>query len=58
MDKEPRQVRTDELRTHLRELLNAVERDGKHITILRYDIPVAVLVPVEWHREKSVEGEA
>jgi prevent-host-death family protein len=51
MDKEPRQVRSDEARTRFRALLNAVEHDGEHITILRYDEPAAVLVPVEWHRE-------
>lgn len=46
-----RQVRSDEARRNLRELLNAVEHDGEHVTILRYDTPAAVLVPVEWYRD-------
>lgn len=50
MNEEPRQVRSDEARKRFRELLNAVEHDGEHITILRYDTPAAVLVPAEWHR--------
>lgn len=43
-------MRSDEARSHLRDLLDAAEH-GEHITILRYDKPAAVLVPVEWHRE-------
>jgi len=46
-----RPVRADEVRHRWRDLLDAAEH-GEHITILRYDRPVAVLVPVEWHREK------
>ena len=46
-----RQVRSDEARRNLRELLNAVEHDGEHVTILRYDTPAAVIVPVEWHEQ-------
>jgi len=51
MNEEPQQVRSEEARKRLRDLLNAVERNGEHITILRYDTPAAVLVPVEWHRK-------
>jgi prevent-host-death family protein len=46
---EDRQVHSDEARRNLRELLNAVEHDGEHVTILRYDTPAAVMVPVEWY---------
>jgi prevent-host-death family protein len=49
MNEEPRKVRSDEARTRFRDLLDAAER-GEHVVILRYDKPVAVLVPVEWHR--------
>ena len=48
---EGRQVHSDEARRRLRDLLNAVEHDGEHVTILRYDTPAAVLVPVEWHKQ-------
>ena len=48
-----KQVRSDDVRRKLRGLLNAIERDGEHVEVLRYDTPVAVLVPVEWH-EKAV----
>lgn len=44
-----RTVHSDDARRRLRELLNAVEHDGEHVTILRYDTPAAVMVPVEWH---------
>lgn len=46
-----RKVHSDEARRKLRDLLDAVEHDGEHVTILRYDTPVAVMVPVEWHRQ-------
>ena len=49
MDPEGRQVRSDEARRELRGLLNAVEHDGEHVTILRYDTPAAVMVPVDWY---------
>lgn len=42
-----RTVQSDDARRKLRELLNAVEHDGEHITILRYDTPAAVMVPVD-----------
>lgn len=48
---EEKQVRSDELRTGLRAILNEVEHQGEHVTILRYDIPAAVMVPVEWYQQ-------
>ena len=48
---EDRQVRSDELRTGLRAILNEVEHQGEHITILRYDTPAAVMVPVDWYEK-------
>jgi len=47
---EDRRMHSDEARRNFRELLNAVEHGGAHVTILRYDTPTAVIVPVEWHR--------
>jgi len=46
-----RQVRSDEARRNLRDLLNDVEHHDVHVTILRYDKPAAVLVPVGWYEE-------
>lgn len=46
-----RQVHSDEVRRGLRDLLNAVEHDGEHVTILRYDTPAAVMVPVDWYKQ-------
>jgi prevent-host-death family protein len=34
-----------------RELLDAVEHKGEHVTVLRYDRPAAVVVPVEWYEQ-------
>ena len=51
MDDEERQIHSDEARRNFRDLLNSVEHDGEHITILRYDTPAAVIVPVEWHEQ-------
>jgi len=45
-----KQVRSDEARRNFRDLLNSVEHRGEHITILRYDLPAAVVVPVDWYR--------
>lgn len=59
MDTTPqREVRSDELRRNLRPLLNAVEREHAHVTIKRYDEPVAVLVPVSWYETASARMEA
>ncbi len=48
---EHRQFKSDEARRNLRDLLNAVEHDGEHITILRYNRPSVVLVPVDWYTQ-------
>lgn len=45
------QVRSEEIRRRLRPLLNAVEVVGEHVTILRYDKPTAVLVPIAWYEQ-------
>jgi antitoxin (DNA-binding transcriptional repressor) of toxin-antitoxin stability system len=50
------QVSSDEARRSWRELLNAVEHNGEQITVLRYDIPAAVVVPVEWYRNALAVG--
>jgi prevent-host-death family protein len=49
---ESRQVRSDEARTHFRDLLDAAEQ-GEHITILRYEKPVAIVVPVAWYEQAT-----
>lgn len=43
-----KQVRSDEARRNLRDLLDEVAHHDAHITILRYDKPAAVLVSPEW----------
>ena len=48
-----RRVHSDEARRSLRELLNEIERDGAHITILRYQTPATVMVPVDWYRNAN-----
>jgi prevent-host-death family protein len=50
-------VRSDEARRNLRELLDQVARDY-HITILRYDKPVAVMVPVDWYEDAEAAWSA
>lgn len=51
-------VRSDEARRSLRDLLNDVEHQGEHVTILRYQTPAAVIVPVEWYEQaRSAIGE-
>ena len=49
-DETSREVRSEELRRNLRQLLNSVEREDVHVTIKRYDEPVAVIVPIDWYR--------
>ena len=44
-------VRSDELRRNLRTLLDSVEHSGAHVTVLRYDKPAAVIVPVGWYEQ-------
>ena len=46
-----KQVRSDEARRTLRDLLDEVEHHDVHVTILRYDKPAAVLVSPEWYEQ-------
>ena len=46
-----RWVRSQEVRDHLRDLLDEVDRGGAHVYVLRYDKPAAVIVPVEWYEQ-------
>lgn len=46
-----RWVRSDEARARLRSLVDDVTRDGAHVYLLRYDKPVAVIVPVDWYEQ-------
>ena len=48
------EVRSDEARRRLRNLLDAVE-DSVHVTLLRYNKPAAVIVPVEWYEQAKVQ---
>lgn len=45
-------VRSDETRRRLRWLLTEVERGGV-VEILRYQQPVAVMVPPEWYQRAA-----
>jgi antitoxin (DNA-binding transcriptional repressor) of toxin-antitoxin stability system len=53
-----RQVHSDEMRRKSRVLLDEVEHGGAHVTILRWNTPAAVMVPVGWHREALAALEA
>ncbi len=44
-----RWVSSEEARTKLRDLMDAVAHDEAHIYVLRYGKPAAVIVPVEWY---------
>lgn len=46
-----RWVRSDEARTKFRDLVDEVTQDGAHVYLLRYDKPVAVMVPVKWYEQ-------
>ena len=50
------EVRSEELRRNLRHLLNSVEREQAHVTIKRYDEPMAVIVPIDWYRAVKEAG--
>ena len=52
---ENRQVKSDAARRNFRGLLNAVEHDGEHITIERWGLPAAVLVPVKWYEDARAQ---
>jgi prevent-host-death family protein len=49
MEEDGHCVRSDEARRNFRTLLNAVEHEGEHVTVLRYNTPAAVIVPHEWY---------
>lgn len=46
-----KQVLSDEVRRTWRETLNEVEHQAVHMTVLRYNTPAAVLVPVSWYEQ-------
>lgn len=46
-----REIRSDDARQNWRDLLNEVEHDGEHVTILRYNRPAAVIVPKDWYEQ-------
>lgn len=46
-----KQVLSDEARRNFRALLNEVEHQDVHVTILRYRTPAAVIVPVDWYEQ-------
>lgn len=45
------EMRSDEARSRFRDLLNDVEHDGAHVTVLRYNTPAAVIVPLDWYEQ-------
>ncbi len=45
-----KQIRSDEVRRNFAALIDEVRTEQAHITILRYDKAVAVIVPVEWYQ--------
>ena len=47
------QYTSEDARREWRRILNSVEHDGAHVTITRYGVPAAVVVPVEWHDEAA-----
>ena len=50
-----RAVTPDDVRRGFRELLNEVEHDNEHVTIMRYDTPSVVVVPVEWYEQAKAQ---
>lgn len=53
-----RWVRSEQMRTRQRALLDEVEHGGAHIYVLSYDRPRIVMVPVEWYeRAREALGE-
>lgn len=52
------EVNSDEARRTFRDLLNEVEHQGEHVTIMRYNTPAVVVVPVQWYeRARAALGE-
>lgn len=49
-----RWIRSDEARAKLRDLLDRMARDGIPVYILRYDKPLAVIVPVDWYEDARI----
>ena len=45
------EMQSDYARREFRALLDKVDRDGEHVTILRYQTPVAVIVPLRWYED-------
>lgn len=44
-------VRSDDARRRFRELLDDVEHKGEHVTIMRYQHPAVVIVPITWYEQ-------
>ena len=44
-----RWVRSGEARSRFRGMIDEVAQDEAHVYLLRYDKPVAVIVPVTWY---------
>jgi prevent-host-death family protein len=53
---ENRRVRSDEARARFSTLIDEVTHEDAHIYVLRYDKPVAVIVPVEWYEQARREA--
>ena len=50
-----REIQSDEARRTFRDLLDEVERDpAAAVRILRYERPVAVMVPAEWYERAAL----
>jgi antitoxin (DNA-binding transcriptional repressor) of toxin-antitoxin stability system len=42
-------IQSKALRDDMRRVLDEVQHDGEHVTILRYSQPAGVIVPPGWH---------
>jgi prevent-host-death family protein len=47
----PDQMGSDEARASFAEMLDEVQHHGRHITVMRYRKPAAVIVPREWYEQ-------
>lgn len=52
---ESKELKSDEARRNFRGLLNEVEHNGVHVTILRWNVPAAVVVPADWYEEAKAQ---
>lgn len=52
-----REISSDDARRNWHALLNAVEHDGEHVTILRWGKPAAVVVPVGQDQAETITSE-